>query len=282
MQAIQPDYGLRLRRFFRTPKGALSLVFCALATLGGFAQGWAVMLPHLAAAASSAALMDLLIARFEKRDIGVPSSALLSGCIVAFVLDPTTPIVATMAIGALASVSKYLIATRKGHIFNPAALALLISIPVFATGQSWWGALPDLPWPFIAVPLVGGAFVVDRINKFPLVLSFTATYFSIFTLASLIAPASVAEMFRTPFVQSAVFLAMFMLTDPPTSPSRVRDQVWIGMLVALIGCAAQLAGLGQAYLLSGVLSGNVALVAARYMREAQFGAQKRATPTTAP
>jgi Na+-translocating ferredoxin:NAD+ oxidoreductase RnfD subunit len=271
-----PDLTVRLRRFVRTPKGALSLVFFALAALGGFAQGWPV-LPHLAAAVSSAALVELLIARFQKRNIGWPSSALLSGSIVAFVLDPTTPVLVTMAVGALATVSKHLIATRRGHIFNPAALALLVSVPLFATSQSWWGALPDLPWPFIAVVLLGGAFVVDRINKFPLVLSFTATYFSIFTLASLIAPTSVAEMFRTPFVQSAVFLAMFMLTDPPTSPSRAQDQVWIGGLVGIASCVAQLSGIGQAYLLIGVLCGNVALVAARYVREARFAAPKRLT-----
>jgi hypothetical protein len=60
---------------------------------------------------------------------------------------------------------------------GPAALALLVSIPLFGTAQSWWGALPDLAWPLLLVLLAGGAFVVDRINKFPLVLSFTGAHF---------------------------------------------------------------------------------------------------------
>ena len=81
----------------------------------------------------------------------------------------------------------------------------------------------------------------------------------LFTLTALINPAAAAEMFRTPFVQSALFLALFMLTDPPTSPSRYPDQLWCGALVAITSGVAQLVGAGQAYLLIGVLAGNVAL-----------------------
>ncbi|HEX6510353.1 MAG TPA: RnfABCDGE type electron transport complex subunit D, partial [Chloroflexota bacterium] len=240
-----------------------------LFVLGAIAEGWSTVLPHMASAMAGAALVELLLARLEKRAIGWPSSALLSGSIVGFVLDPTTIPIVTFIVGATASASKYILATKRGHIFNPAALALIISIPTFATGQSWWGALPDLPWQFIAVLLIGGAFVVDRINKFPLVLSFATTYFSIFTLIALINPTAGAEMFRTPFVQSALFLALFMLTDPPTSPSRERDQLWIGALVAVLSCAAQLAGIGQAYLLVGVLLGNATLAAVRLARESR-------------
>jgi enediyne biosynthesis protein E5 len=258
-----------MRRFLRTPKGALALVFLPLLAFGAIADGWLAVLPHVITAVAGATLVELIVARLQRRAMGWPSSAILSGAIVAFVLDPVTPHVATFLTGGLATLGKYLLATRRGHVFNPAALALLISIPLFATGQSWWGALPDLPWPFIGVLVIGGAFVVDRINKFPLVLAFMATYFTIFTLTSIVDPTAVAEMFRTPFVQSAVFLAIFMLTDPPTSPSRERDQVMLGALVGVTTCVAQLAGFGQAYLLIGVLLGNVALAGLRYARTAR-------------
>ena len=111
--------------------------------------------------------------------------------------------------------------------------------------------------------LAGGAVIVDRINKFPLVLTFAAVYFGLFTLLGLNDPASVAEMFRAPFVQAVVFLAMFMLTDPPTSPGRYVDQIWVGVLAAVSACVGQLAGAGQAYLLVGVLVGNAALAMRR-------------------
>jgi Na+-translocating ferredoxin:NAD+ oxidoreductase RnfD subunit len=258
-----------VRRFLRTPKGALAPVFLVMLALAGPVIGWSLVLPHVLVAVAGACLVEVLIVRLDGEQIGWPSSALLSGLIVAFVLGPETSWAVTACLGVLATISKHLIATQRWHIFNPAALALLVSIPLFGTAQSWWGALPDLPWPFMLVPLVGGAFVVDRINKFPLVLSFAATYFALFTVAALFDPSAVAEMFRAPFVQSAIFMALFMLTDPPTSPSRYADQLWIGALVGVTSAVAQLVGAGQAYLLVGVLGGNIALAGRRWVNQAQ-------------
>ena len=250
-------------RFLRTPKGTLTAIFAVLLAIAGTATGWSLVAPHLLAALVGACGLELLVNAFVYRKLSWPTSALLSGTIVAIVLAPETPLVETMWIAGLATASKYLIATRRGHVFNPAALALLVSIPLFATGQSWWGAGGDIPWPFILLILAGGTLIVDRINKFPLVLSFAGVYFGAFTLLALIEPSAVAEMFRAPFVQSAVFLAVFMLTDPPTSPGRYGEQLWFGALAAVTACLAQLMGAGQAYLLIGVLVPNAALAAWR-------------------
>jgi enediyne biosynthesis protein E5 len=125
--------------------------------------------------------------------------------------------------------------------------------------------LPDLPWPFVLLLLAGGVIVVDRVNKWPLALAFLATYFGLFAAVAPLNPTTVAEMFRPPFIQTVLFFACFMLTDPPTSPGRYLEQVWIGVLVAAVSCLAQLAGLGQAYVLVGILAGNVALAARRWL-----------------
>jgi Na+-translocating ferredoxin:NAD+ oxidoreductase RnfD subunit len=249
----------RWPRFLRASKGVLSLAFLPLLVVGGLAGGWAT-LGQVGSAVLGACLVDLLVSRIVRNRWTWPTSAALSGLIVAFVLGPETPWTRTLAIGALATASKYLFATRRWHAFNPAALALLVSIPLFGTGQSWWGALADLPWPWVILLLAGGALVVERVNRFPLVLTFAGLYFGLFTVVALVSPLRVAEMFRPPFVQAAIFLACFMLTDPPTSPGRYADQVWIGALVALTTCLADLLGAGQAYLLLGLLVGNLALV----------------------
>lgn len=267
------DFSVRVRRFLRTPKGTLACVFFVLLALGGTAAGWSSVLPQILVAVASASMVDLLIARLDQRRLGWPSSAILSGMIIAFVLGPETPLLVTGCLGIVAVLSKHLFATSRWHVFNPAALALLVSIPLFATGQSWWGALPDLGWPFLLVLLVGGALVVGRIDKFPLVLAFAGTYFGLFTLVALIQPTAVAEMFRSPFIQSALFLAFFMLTDPPTSPSRRHEQVWVGALAGATCCVAHLLGVGQAYLLIGVLTGNVALAIRRWRTERTGGAR---------
>jgi Na+-transporting NADH:ubiquinone oxidoreductase subunit NqrB len=255
-----------IRRFLKTPKGTLSAVFAALLAVAGTATGWSVVLPHVMAALAGACGVELLWGLIADRKLRWPSSALLSGTIVAFVLAPQSPLAVTLWIASLATISKYILRTSRGHIFNPAALALLASIPLFAAGQSWWGAGADMAWPIALLVVAGGAVVVDKINKFPLVLTFAATYFAAFTLFGLIDPTAVAEMFRAPFVQAALFLGMFMLTDPPTSPARYIDQVWIGALAAVTSCIAQLAGAGQAYLLIGVLVGNAALALSRAVR----------------
>lgn len=251
-----------MKKFLRTPKGTLTAIFVALLAVAGTASGWSLVGPHLLAAILGASSVELLVAIALKKKLTWPTSALLSGAIVAMVLSPDTPLVETLWIAGLATASKYLLSTSRGHIFNPAALALLISIPLFATGQSWWGAGGDA-WPFMLLVVATGAFIVDRINKFPMVLTFAGLYFGLFTLTAAIQPTLVAEMFRAPFVQSAVFLAVFMLTDPPTSPGRYVEQVWFGALAAVTACVAQLVGAGQAFLLLGVLVPNAVLAARR-------------------
>jgi Na+-translocating ferredoxin:NAD+ oxidoreductase RnfD subunit len=273
-----PALHQRLRQFLRTPKGSLLVIFLALLGLGAAAVGWQAAIPHILIALLGASLTELAFARFQGRPLAWPSSAVLSGMIVGFVLDPATPWAVTAAVGILATLSKHLLATNRWHVFNPAALALLISVPLFGTGQSWWGALPDYSWPFVLVLLAGGVFIVDRINKAPLVLSFLGTSFGLFSALSIFDPAAVAELFRAPFLQATLFLALFMLTDPPTSPSRYKDQVAIGVLAGAVSCAAQLLGAGQSYLLLGLLVGNVALACRRWLNERAGRRARRAGP----
>jgi Na+-transporting NADH:ubiquinone oxidoreductase subunit NqrB len=270
------------RRLVHTPKGTLLLIFLALLAAAGAGTGWATVLPHVAWTVGGAVLVDLAGARLSGRGWRWPSSALLSGLIVAFVLGVETAGPVAAAVGALASASKYLLAYRRGHVFNPAALALALAIPLFATGQSWWGALADMPAPWSVLLAIGGALIVDRVNKWPMALSFLASYFGLFLVAAMANPARVAEMFRAPFVQAALFLAFFMLTDPPTSPGRASDQAWMGGLAAAVAGIAQLAGAGQVYLLLAVLAVNVALMVKRWSQDRQRPGPARPLGITAP
>jgi Na+-translocating ferredoxin:NAD+ oxidoreductase RnfD subunit len=253
----------RLTRYLRSPKGTLTLVFLPLLYIAGTSVGWPLVIPHVLAALAGACLLDVFINLIARRGLIWPSSALLSGLIVAFVLGPIEPHAVTFAVAALATVSKHLLKTRQSHVFNPAALALVLSVPLFGTGQSWWGALANAPAFWLILLLAGGAFILERLNKFPLALSFLGVYFGLFAFAGLVGPASVAEMFRTPFINAALFLACFMLTDPPTSPGKLNDQIWFGGLVAIVAAVAQVVGVGQTYLLVGLLAGNLALAVRR-------------------
>lgn len=258
-------------RLWHTPKGQLLVVFAALLAAAAPSAAGLALLPNLAAALLSAVAIDVVWDALETRRLRRPTSAVLSALIVLFILSPNESWLVVAWTSAFAIIAKHVLRTARGHIFNPAALALVWAPIAFGSGESWWGALGDLPWPWIALLLVGGGWIVGRLNKFPLVLTFLAVYFSFFTGVAFSHPVAVAEMFREPFLQAVLFLAAFMLTDPPTSPNRYVDQVWYGVVAAISAGLAQLLGAGEIYLLLGVLVANAALVVVRYTRRAPAG-----------
>ncbi len=201
--------------------------------------------------------IDAPILRLRERTWQFPSGALLTGLIVAMILSPQEPWYVAAATSAIAIVSKYVLRTRTANLFNPAALALVGTFYVFDTGQSWWGALPDVTPYALVVLFAGGMFITDRVNKAPMVLAFLGAYYLLFTMTSFVSdPARVAEVFRTPDLQAVLFFAFFILTDPPTSPAKYRHQIVCGVIVAAASYAV-FEWVGAAYyLLAGVLVGN--------------------------
>ncbi|MEO8484206.1 MAG: RnfABCDGE type electron transport complex subunit D [Acidobacteriota bacterium] len=247
-----------LRKFFRTPKGLLILILGALAALAAPVEGFDRVGPTLAAAAIAAMLVDAPILRWRTGAWEFPSGALLTGLFVAMLLSPLEPWWVAAVTAVVGVVSKYVLRTKSANIFNPAAVAIVATFYVFDTGQSWWGALPDLaPW-MTVILLATGAFITDRVNKMPLVLVFLGTYYLLFSVTAFVgSPVHVAEIFRAPDVQMALFFAFFILTDPPTSPVKYPDQIICGAIVAVVSFAV-FEWVGAAYyLLAGVLVGNV-------------------------
>ena len=246
------------RRFFKTPKGLLTVVLTALAVIAAPHEGVRLVAPGLFGAVAVAATLDLLILRTRHTRWEFPSGAVLTALIVSMVLSAQTPWTVVVFTSAVAIVTKYIVRTRAGNVFNPAALAIVATFPIFHTGQSWWGALPEVT-PFVQPALVvAGVFIADRVNRIPLVLAFLGAYYGLFTVASFIGdPAWVSEVFRTPDLQAVLFFALFILTDPPTSPVKYRDQVICAGIVALSSFAIFEWFGAVDYLLAGVLVGNV-------------------------
>ena len=91
-----------------------------------------------------------------------------------------------------------------------------------------------------------------------MVLAFLGVYYALFTAAAFVGnPAHVAEVFRPPDVNAALFFALFMVSDPPTAPTRPRDQLACGVLIGLVSFVA-FEWLGVVtYLLVGLLAGNL-------------------------
>jgi Na+-transporting NADH:ubiquinone oxidoreductase subunit NqrB len=161
------------------------------------------------------------------------------------------------ATSVIAVLSKYVLVRKKKPIFNPAAFGLLLSIVLMRSGQSWWGAFGDFPAWTIGFLLIGGYLVTNRVNKFPQVLSFLGTYFIVLLAMGIMHVGDAADALRPPFINASLFFALFMLTDPPTSPAKTREQIVFGVLSALVGAVVYGVFGGLMYLFIGLLAGNL-------------------------
>jgi ferredoxin-NADP reductase len=171
-------------------------------------------------------LVNYLLAKALKARTNFESAS-ITALILTLIVGPFDPIgnfwVLTV-IGSIAMASKYALAVRKKHIFNPAALAVLSSAYLFTSGASWWiGSLYTLP-----ILLLGGFLVLTKIRRFGLVTSFLAIYFMNIVLFG---KGVGLNSFLAP---SIWFFTMVMLIEPLTSPSTRNKQLVFGSFTALI------------------------------------------------
>ena len=246
-----------LRRFFRTPKGLALLALAVLLVPAAIHTGVARAAPVLLGAVVAAMIVDAPILRRREGEWVFPDGALLTGLFVGMIVSPHERWYVAAATAAIAVLSKYVIRARNANVFNPAALALIVTFYAFHTGQSWWGALPELAPGWIALLFATGVFITKRVNKAPAVVSFLGVYYLLATAAAFVGdPAKVVSLYRAPDVHATLFFAFFMITDPPTSPPKHRQQVVFGIIAAVVAFAV-FELLGWVYfLLAGLLAAN--------------------------
>ena len=246
-----------LRRYFRTPKGLLVALLGLMTVVAAVSEGLLLVAPGVAAAVITAMVVDAPLLRWREREWLFPDGAMLTGLIVAMILSPYGAWWIAAVASAIAIASKYLLRAGSANIFNPAALALVIVFYAFDAGHSWWGALDDAPVLTLAALFATGIYITNRVNKVPLVLTFLGTYYLLVTLAAFMGQSErVAGLYRMPDVNAALYFAFFMVTDPPTSPPKRRDQVIFGMIVAATSFAAFEITRSAHYLLAGLLAAN--------------------------
>lgn len=236
----------------------MTLGLLVLIGVAGWSVGFARIAPSVIASVLAAAIIDAPILRRRGRWWAFPDGAVLTGLFVAMVLSAFEPWYVGATTSAAAVLSKYVFRGRTANVFNPAALGLVVTFYAIGTGQDWWGSLADAGIAGLVALFATGLFIVDRVNKMPLALTFLGAYFLLFTSMAFGGdPRLVVEIFRSPDVNAVLFFAFFILTDPPTSPAKYRDQVLYGVIVAVASFAIfELLGAAH-YLLSGVLVGNI-------------------------
>jgi len=149
---------------------------------------------------------------------------------------PTTAggVVATAVVAFAACASKYLLAFRGRHIFNPAAIAVAITGLVGLGYATWWVASPVL----LPMTIVCGGLTVWRVRQH--VMAGTAIIASAVTLivVALMRHVDVASALATGATSWPIlFIVAFMLTEPLTSPSTLRWRVVYAALVGVLASA---------------------------------------------
>ncbi|MDR2214543.1 MAG: RnfABCDGE type electron transport complex subunit D [Nevskiaceae bacterium] len=261
----------KLIRFFKTPKGLLTLLLLMLTFIAAPGEGVGVVALNMGASVLAAGIVDLIILRLRNGGWEYPGGAVLTAMIVVMVMRSQEPWAVPVVTSVVAVLSKYLLRTRQANVLNPAAFGLVLMFYLMPHGQSWWGALPEVSPPWLRVVLLaGGFYLANRVNKLPLVLSFLGAHFCLFTLTAFLGDARhVAEIFRSPDVDAALYFALVILTDPPTSPAKYAGQ-WIFGIIAAACSYAVFMVFGVAYfLLAGVLAGNAWEAWRRVQRRSQ-------------
>ena len=260
-QAARPPAG-RLERFLKTPKGYITAILVSLTLIGALRPQDHIGLLNAAAAVVTALVLDGAVMFLQRRRIRYSDGGVITALIVADIMGHATPLPILAATTGVALLSKHILRVGRKPVFNPAAVGLLFAILVFTnTGQSWWGSLALMPvWLVLAV-IGGGLLITARVNKFPQVTAFLGAYFFLLLAMAVLhigLPSDTpGAALRPPFVNTALYLAFFMLTDPPTSPAAYRQQILFGLIAAAVGTAIFATSGGLAYLLVGLLTANL-------------------------
>jgi len=145
-------------------------------------------------------------------------SAVITALILALIIDPARSLDDLLFPGwaaILAMSSKYVLAIRKQHIFNPAAIAVVITALVRGGTASWWiGSASMVP-----AVLLGGWLVLRKGRQEEMAVLACASALASTLLLTLLQGRTLSAEIPQLLLQSPLFfLATIMLTEPLTVP----------------------------------------------------------------
>lgn len=201
-----------------------------LYVLGGFVgiavivSAWGLLpFTPLALLASTAFLLFMCWAANTvlARIFAIPTnieSAFITALILALIIDPARSVDDFQLLGwaaLLAMASKYILSFNNKHIFNPAAIAVVLT--AFALGEpaSWWvGTASMLP-----AVLIGGWLIVRKMRQEDVAVGFIGAALVTVFLASLFLNTPIPREFSQLVLATPLFFfAAIMLTEPLTAP----------------------------------------------------------------
>ena len=174
-------------------------------------------------------MLDLFIEYFKTKKWQFSQSALISGLFIGGLLTQNLQWYIYVLAGIIAILSKHIIKISQKQIFNPANLGVLLVSVIFGASHTWWISSP------LILVLVFGIFIVWRLRRFDLAISFLVCYYLINSIIELTGGSGFNEIFYTILNGGVIyFFSMFMLIEPKTNPSQRKQRIIYGALVAVL------------------------------------------------
>ncbi len=161
-------------------------------------------------------------------------SAIITGLILSLLFSPPTALLAGLKLAlvvVIANASKYILVVRGRHIFNPAAVAIVIASVSGVAYATWWIATPGL----LVVTIVCVSLILYKTHKFQMALVFIATAMTMIILQAAINGTISQQVIITGLTSwPLVFFAGVMLSEPLTLAPRRRQQLFIAAGVGIL------------------------------------------------
>ncbi|GHD42918.1 FAD-dependent oxidoreductase [Mycetocola manganoxydans] len=162
-----------------------------------------------------------------------PESAMITGLLLFFIFRPSiepADLAGTAVAAIVATASKYLLAVRRRHIFNPAAIGAVV-VGVTGLGVSWWWVASGAMLPAV---VLAGFLVLYRTRRVALAGVFIAVSAVLLSVRLLTGGGAVADLATVFTSYPVLFFAVFMLTEPLTLPPKRWQQLAEAAIVGVL------------------------------------------------
>lgn len=158
----------------------------------------------------------------------------ISALILGLIISPpknTSEIIFLAWVSILAMASKFIFAINKKHLFNPVAIAVVLTALFIGKSATWWiGDSAMLPF-----TLVGGFLIIRKIKRWDMVLSFLVSSSFFIFLTSVLSSKNPFPLFWREVTDTPlIFFSSIMLSEPQTSPPTKILRVLYGAFVGFL------------------------------------------------
>lgn len=230
----------------------LMIVFLSVLFISGIIKFGSQVIPHVLIAVASAAILDHALDRILRKRIRFPVTGTITGLIIGLVASFTLVWWQTALIAIIAILSKHIIRSKSGHIFNPANFGLLIASFFLPPFIAWWG---------MAVPILMILFLLTiwKVKRFEVIIPFVILY-------GLLSGFRIGFDSLIPYLTALLFWMMIMLVEPITSPFNKKGKIAFGILAALAVFVADILDGSRAPLLGLAIANLFVPLIKRYIR----------------